>query len=209
MFQTDHQDQICLELKPSKPPTTQSYRELGLGSLSKEKVARPERLRIGLSTVLLVASTGGTSWLSHNSELILIGDTFQPNFQPYIMHSSILNTIQESKPSAGGFHDIFFLGVVLLELIFGESFEARPRSGHLGVDGKPNELTDFCTAMEWVKVARCEVGCLLADGVEWCLKFLINQGPDMMSPECLQGIWEKVVLPLEMFLKLWLEHPVP
>ena len=42
------------------------------------------------------------------------------------------------------------LGIMLLELCFGQAIEDQPfRKKYLGADGQPNDMTDFCTAKQW------------------------------------------------------------
>ncbi|KAK4222671.1 hypothetical protein QBC38DRAFT_518724 [Podospora fimiseda] len=51
------------------------------------------------------------------------------------------------------------IGILLLELLFGQSLESRPeRTEFLRPDGTPNKYTDYCTATEWQRTVEMEVG---------------------------------------------------
>ncbi|KAH9235900.1 hypothetical protein K456DRAFT_1737248 [Colletotrichum gloeosporioides 23] len=212
-LQVDDENRLYLHSEPSSQ-SHQHNPPLTIKSFSMGQKSRFKRLCAGLSTVLLITSIGDTCWLTPSwatSGLFLIGKDEQLDLQPYIVHSSLLKSLQGKAKFCTRPETFYLLGIVILELVFGEEFATATqsfRSAHLGMDGKPNELTEFCTAMEWARMAGGQVGDRLSNGIEWCLGFLLDERKHLSSSECLRETWDRLIAPLEHFLELWVHDPV-
>lgn len=209
----DDQKRLYLHSEPSSQ-LHQHDSPLTITSFSRDQKSRFKRLYVGLSTVLLIASIGDTCWLTPSwatSGLLLVGENEQLGFHPYIVHSSLRKSLRGKAKIPTRPETFYLLGIIILELVFGEEFSTATesfRSAHLGMDGKPNELTEFCTAMEWAKMAGGQVGDRLSNGIEWCIGFLLDERKHLSSSECLREMWDRLVAPLEHFLELWVRDPL-
>ena len=96
------------------------------------------------------------------------------------------------------------LGIMLLELCFGEAIEGQPiRSKYLGPDGQPNDMTDFCTAQHWLqRDALGEAGPEYAEAIRRCLFCAFGpKSTDLADDELRAAIYSEVVEPLEAAVK--------
>ena len=88
--------------------------------------------------------------------------------QSYISPSHDRTT--NTKPQESMTLAIFCLGVILLELWFGESLEDQLlRNQYLGPDGCPNDFTDFTTAAAWHCQIAEDAGTQLAEVIRSCI----------------------------------------
>jgi hypothetical protein len=103
---------------------------------------------------------------------------------------------------------LFALGVMLLELCFGQRLEDQPiRGRYLGPDGVPNAYTDLCTAKEWHQEVYAECGDSMADIIRRCLDCSFGPKPDWSSESFQEAVYRDVVQPLEEFLGYWQGKP--
>ncbi|KAL3301010.1 protein prib [Colletotrichum asianum] len=180
-----------------------------LNSVIHNQIYRAERLSVGLSTVRLVASIGDSPWLSVSwspVDLNLLRDPDTSVLQPYVVHESLLQTLKRMENrniEKQGRSNLFTLGIILLELLFGEKLESHPAHSIMLKDSSSRELTDFCTAMKWQEDVEPALGKPLADAIAWCLLCFRNPGKGIGTPGCLEDMWQHVVLPLERFLSTW------
>ena len=71
---------------------------------------------------------------------------------------------------------------MLLELIFGQNIESCPlRRHYYGVDNKPNDQTDICTARKWSTKVLGECGPEIADVVRRCLDCSFGPRPNLVD----------------------------
>lgn len=99
---------------------------------------------------------------------------------------------------------IVALGIMLLELCFGEKLEDQPiRRKYLQEDGKPNDYTDLCTAKEWHGRVYSEYGDALSDAIRRCLDCAFGPKPNFADDEFKQAIYSDVIEPIEIFLRQW------
>lgn len=92
------------------------------------------------------------------------------------------------------------LGIMLLELCFGEAIEDQPiRSKYLGPDGQPNDMTDFCTAQHWLQHdALGEGGPEYFEAIRRCLFCAFGpKSTNLEDDELRAAIYSEVVEPLE------------
>jgi len=138
--------------------------------------------------------------------------------QPYISHASIQTAL---KPSAGtaaaaaatavvhivesvaqvkARASLLTLGILLLELLFGETLEGQPCWSEFLSGGKPNEFTEFCTAMKWSGKVEGEFGNKFAEAIRRCLTCGLEPAPDLASPAFVRAVWTGVAQPVEEFV---------
>ena len=98
---------------------------------------------------------------------------------------------------------LFALGVMLLELCFGNTLEDNPaRQLYLGKDGKPNDWTDLATASHWQKSALGEIGPDYAEAIRKCI-FCAFPHPydDLSDHRFSEAIHSEVVEPIKATLQ--------
>lgn len=173
---------------------------------------RDTRIKVGHSLALVVVSLGGSSWVPESwskSDVFLFQDPSTPVPQPYLSHPSLRKTLVPcgSVPTrTKAQRALFSLGVLLLELLFGEKLENQPfRVDHMGKDGKPNETTDLFTALHWQKRVEEGFGDELAEAIMRCLVciFETESSPNLSDTAFLRAVWQQVLLPVEKFLSAW------
>ncbi|KAI9791857.1 MAG: hypothetical protein M1816_003402 [Peltula sp. TS41687] len=117
-----------------------------------------------------------------------------------------VETPTDTSPTAmnGCRKSIIALGIMLLELCFGEKLEDQPiRKKYLQQDGTPNDYTDLCTAKEWHERIYEEYGDALSDAIRRCLDCSFGPKPNFADDEFKQAIYSDVIEPIEKFLQLW------
>ncbi|TVY18081.1 hypothetical protein LARI1_G003501 [Lachnellula arida] len=141
------------------------------------KLSRQKRYKIASIIASSLLQLQATPWLSENLEKKQILFYYQGSDvfvdEPYISHDFAAITTQPPKPSPAPRvlprKTLSSLGILLLELCFGEPIESQTelRKGHLSSDGKALEGTDYLTAIEWLdKVAEEEPK--MAPVIKWC-----------------------------------------
>ncbi|KAL2063263.1 hypothetical protein VTL71DRAFT_5068 [Oculimacula yallundae] len=95
------------------------------------------------------------------------------------------------------------LGILLLELYFGETIEQCPlRSKYFRRDGSVGKLTDLQTAREWVKdMFYQEPG--LENVILCCIKYSFPQKADWSNTEFRQAVYDNIVEPLVVLADTW------
>ena len=96
------------------------------------------------------------------------------------------------------------LGIMLLELCFGETIEDQPfRKKYLGADGQPNDMTDFCTAKQWWQDhALGEGGPEFHTAIRRCLFCAFApKSTSLEDDELCAALYSEVVEPLETTLR--------
>ena len=96
------------------------------------------------------------------------------------------------------------LGIMLLELCFGETIEDQPiRSKYMSPDGQPNDMTDFCTAQHWLQHdALGEGGPEFSEAIRRCLFCAFGpRSTDLEDDQLRAAIYSEVVEPLEGALR--------
>ncbi|MCJ1284924.1 hypothetical protein MMC26_004261 [Xylographa opegraphella] len=117
--------------------------------------------------------------------------------QPYISPSQ--DRTIDDKPLESMNAAIFCLGVLLLELWFGESLEEQLfRSQYLGPNGRPNDFTDFATAAAWHRQIADDAGTQLAGVIGSCIFCNIRtRTPASTETALREAMYAEVMLPLE------------
>ena len=118
------------------------------------------------------------------------------------------------KPDFVGSNDIADsftkLGILLLELCFGETIESKYfRERYFGSYGEPNDQTDRMTAYKWWEEVYMEAGHHFSLAVRRCLDCNFGLSHlDLHRPECLQMIHDQVVEPLRKASSTWTIHQI-
>lgn len=93
---------------------------------------------------------------------------------------------------------IFDLGVLLIELWFNKSLEQLRHPEDLGDDGRPNEYTDFATALRLIRAVDADAGPRYGKAVRRCIKCDFDQREDDLdSQEFRQAVYQGVVAVLD------------
>ena len=131
--------------------------------------------------------------------------------QPYLSHASIQTALKpaaaaavvhivESVAQVKARASLLTLGILLLELLFGETLEGQPCWSEFLSGGKPNEFTEFCTAMKWSGKVEGEFGNKFAEAIRRCLTCGLEPAPDLASPAFVRAVWTGVAQPVEEFV---------
>ncbi|KAI3319727.1 hypothetical protein HD806DRAFT_525384 [Xylariaceae sp. AK1471] len=175
---------------------------------------RDKRMQIALAMLRSILCLGPSPWVPlswDKSHLILIGkESSDP--RPYFFKSSLLSNQlstgilapQADKTRAS----LFAIGVLLLELLFRETFEKQPfRAQFLDDKGQANEVTDLCAALQWHRRVGEECGYELSDAIRRCIVCAFDASPNLGDPSFIEAVWYGVVKPLENFLAAWNRDP--
>jgi len=159
-----------------------------------------------MATLLL--SLDSPTWIPPNLDKTYIWVVKEPSSTaiptPYFIQPDILPYQSSTlKPERTQNH-LLSLGILLLELLFGQTLEEQPeRAGLMGPDGKPNRYTDLCTAIQWQEKVELDVGDGLAEAIRRCLYCDFGVERDMGSASFVQAVLGNVVEPLKEFLRGW------
>ena len=152
----------------------------------------------------------GETWSKHDIHFLVAAEgSPRPILldKPYLTrrftsHSPQSSAISVCEPKGrnASTKSIQALGIMLLELCFGETIEDQPiRSKYLGPDGQPNDMTDFCTAQHWWQHdALGEGGPEYAEVIRRCLFCAFGpKSTNLEDDELRAAIYSEVVEPLE------------
>ena len=91
------------------------------------------------------------------------------------------------------------LGILVLELFFGETIEPQPfRKGFLGPNGQENEFTNLNTAQKWQDKAMEEAGAPLYTLTRRCIHCAFGAASqDLENEELRKAVLEDVIEPLQ------------
>jgi hypothetical protein len=91
------------------------------------------------------------------------------------------------------------LGIMLLEINYGQSIENLRRPEDLGPNHKPNELSNLQAAKRWM-IEQNDKGNLswaFSNAISHCLKCFVDPTASLHNPEFCKTIEEQVLAPLE------------
>ncbi|KAI0867411.1 hypothetical protein GGS24DRAFT_485755 [Hypoxylon argillaceum] len=171
---------------------------------------RDKRMRVALVILRSILCLGPSSWIPpswNKSHLTLISNkTSDP--QPYFFESSLLSNPRSPETpvlqSEQTRQSLFSMGVLLLELLFRETFEKQPfRAQFLNNMRQANEVTDLCAALQWHQRVGEECGYELSDAIRRCIVCSFDAPHHLGDPEFIKAVWYGVVQPLENFLLAW------
>lgn len=211
-LESNIQSKLVLNLDPTDQDRFPNLKLETFEAFLSSTPKRYTRVKVGHSLALVVLSLGGSSWVPESwskSDVFLFQDLSTPVPQPYLSHPSLRKTLAScgSVPTRTKAQQaLFSLGVLLLELLFGEKLENQPfRAEYMGMDGKPNKMTDFSTAWSWQERVEEGFGDELAEAIERCLRCNFDNAPppDLSNAAFLRAVWQQVLLPVEKFLSAW------
>jgi hypothetical protein len=95
------------------------------------------------------------------------------------------------------------LGILLLELCYGETIEQQPfRQKYLRRDGSVGKLTNLKTAREWVQdVANEDPD--LENVILCCISYNFPQKADWNDVEFRQAVYDNIIKPVEDMARAW------
>lgn len=94
------------------------------------------------------------------------------------------------------------LGIMLLEICYGQSIEDQPIRTKYLTDGLPHEFTNFMTARDWAEN-------VFEQEPEWehiircCISCMFEEKPDWANKRFTAAVYESVVEPLEKMVLRW------
>ncbi|MCJ1435863.1 hypothetical protein MMC27_005239 [Xylographa pallens] len=169
------------------------------------RLTRRERMSLAATLASSVIELFNTPWLGGdwNKKHIAFLKASEGCPRPIIVDQPYISPSQDrttnAQPPASMTSAIFCLGVMLLELWFGEGLEDQPfRSKYFGPDGCPNDFTDFSTAAVWHRQIAEDAGTQLAEVIRSCI--FCNYRPHASGSaesELRETMYAEVVQPLE------------
>ena len=209
----------------TRPPVFTQYTEtVTLGSLisqsrrpgepdfEKTRLSRLERYSIAATLASSILQLYNSPWVgeswSKNDIYFVKAAEGSPIFdRPYVTRrfKSSLGGDSIASGNKASIRDnsvksIEALGIMLLELCFGEAIEDQPfRKKYLGADGQPNDMTDFCTAKQWWENhALGEGGPDFHTAIRRCLFCAFApKSTSLEDEELCAALYSEVVEPLE------------
>jgi hypothetical protein len=107
------------------------------------------------------------------------------------------------SPFAAKNASLTHLGILLLELCFGEPIEAQElRKYYLGSDGKAHAWTDYMTARDWAEMV-CDEEPALEHIIKCCIFCHFEEKVDWENKKFVQAVYGSVVEPLEKIIGKW------
>ncbi|KAH0545416.1 hypothetical protein FGG08_000557 [Glutinoglossum americanum] len=174
-------------------------------------LSRLERLAVAvtLASSLLLLHT--TPWLSERwskRDILFLraneGSSGPVIFErPYVSRDATSTMTRDTPTHNSCRKSIQALGILLLELCFGQALEEQPiRKNYLGPDGKPNDNTDFATASKWYEQALGEGGPEYDNAIRRCIFCAFGpRSTNLEDHEFRDAVYSEVVRPLEKALR--------
>ncbi|KAF4628215.1 hypothetical protein G7Y89_g9938 [Cudoniella acicularis] len=210
----EHRHHQFRSLRDHKQPPCENADLISLEKLfensTKPSLSRKQRFRLTVVLASSLLQLQTTPWLTEKLEK---RDIFFECYgcsvladQPYIYHyfpsikfpSAPSSDAGATQPTSGfaARTSLVHLGILLLELCFGETIESREdlRSSYL-VDGKAHDQTNFLTARDWICEVEEEAGLDFQSAVKCCFDLYVK--PNWTDAKFTQSIYAGVVQPLE------------
>ncbi|KAI1122045.1 hypothetical protein F5Y10DRAFT_254979 [Nemania abortiva] len=165
-----------------------------------------DRMSAGLRMAKTILSLGTSTWVpsgwrTQDICLLKTQDSHQVT-GPYILHESLSAAVSQSSRSAKQHTEasLFMLGVLLLELLYGQRLEDQPFRQEYLNNGRPNDYTDLCTAKRWLEGVCQDFDDPIAEAIRLCIDNAFQARADFSEPQFLQAVVEGVLVPLENFV---------
>ncbi|KAE9368931.1 hypothetical protein N431DRAFT_470609 [Stipitochalara longipes BDJ] len=131
----------------------------------------------------------------------LVSKGFQPDSQPQL-NTSANATLRHPNPT------LLDLGILLLELYFGQSIEQKRQPEDLNAEGNTHNNTDLYTARNWLdETFQLSMSPRFWSATKHCIDIHafdpMPRNPDLCDEGFREAFYEKVVLPLEEELDNW------
>ncbi|RYP86159.1 hypothetical protein DL770_004946 [Monosporascus sp. CRB-9-2] len=190
---------------PVSHGTIDNFAPLSLAELltRRPKLRRLQRLAISLTLASSFLQLFDSPWLPASlgkGDIQFIADPNDPGAfkldQPHI-NSDFFSPSSQKQRRAKIKESLPRLGVVLIELCFGEPLEVQSYREELGIesDAKKSAALDLAAAVTWLGDVNEEAGPNYAATIEWCLTGIRTMPTDTQEWRK-QMLW-KVVRPLE------------
>ena len=182
-----------------------------LRRLLSPSVKKPERIFFASTCAHAFLGLQATTWtpLLLNKETVTIieskSQSSNADREAYLFYNfnQNENPSEPLKSSSLRNQSLLALGILILELLFGETLEQQPfRTKYLS-NGQPNRFTDLCTAKEWCEQVAFEFGDELSRAVEFCIDGGVRPSASSSSVDCLQAQYDEIIQPLDRFLALF------
>lgn len=186
------------------------------------KITRKERFRLTIVLASSLLQLQTTPWLTdrlskkdiffeYRETEVLANHPYICHFFPSVKIPSPAPSVAETTPTCNRFAtrtSLAHLGILLLELCFGEAIENRTdlRNNHL-IDGKAHNETDYLTALDWIYEVGEEAGLDFQNAIKCCFNFEVK--PNWTDAKFTQSIYAGVVQPLEKLVAElgWADSP--
>ncbi|TGO46730.1 hypothetical protein BCON_0310g00080 [Botryotinia convoluta] len=131
--------------------------------------------------------------------------------QPHLSHSFLSTKYQSTPPgqtpnlsssTTTVKKSLNDLGIVLLELCFGQRIEEQSIRQDFLVDGKEHASTNYLTALEWAD-AVCEQEPALEHVIKCCMFCIFEEKANWDNLRFTQAVYASVVEPLEKIVNSW------
>lgn len=185
-------------------------KSITLAAMLKNGLSRRCRLILAVICASSLLQLHGTSWLGcslSKHDVIFLEDKYVSDRfdirKPFLARQTTPHP-HEDKGNARleGERALSHLGILLLELCFGQALEEQPLWKHrLGSNRQPNRFTDREAAQEWQQSVLGESGEWYSTAVQRCLTCAFGTTSiDLADPELSQAIHDNVVEPLRATL---------
>jgi hypothetical protein len=201
-----HDDETYHINPQAAAPTDEST--LGDVLSGAERLTRRRRYLIALLLASSIAQLQTTPWLSNGitKDDVLFytssgahsgpGKTVDAYEEPYIRKGFLSGETSSLTAPRQDELDLSLLGIILLELCFGQRLEDQPaRKKYPDMSGEEKHMFDLVVAMTWAKSVRDEGGPDYATAVQWC--FGVGGGYSTQSSDSWRSdMIKNVVVPL-------------
>jgi hypothetical protein len=172
------------------------------------------RLEMGLRFALTLLSVATTPWLpkSLNRDMIVVlsKEGSQPWNRwsgPYIAHKGHPSRLmtEPTSPLWYAKDTLLLLGVILLELFYGEALEQQSVWDESTANGEANDSTVFLSAFLWCCRAKddlkkyfgSDLGGELQEAIRKCICYEFGTPDSMGDSKLVETVYREVVVPLE------------
>lgn len=203
---------LLLNPDPENQVLLQSYKVESLETFVKATPRRDARLKVGCDLAFAILGLGTSPWIPASwtaEDLLIIRDPAASIPKPYFNHASLRSSLSNKETRSSAMQtraSLFALGVLLLELVFGNQLKNQQfRGAMMGEDMKPNATTDLATALLWQQKVEEQLGNVLADAIKRCLVCMFEQAstPDLRNSKFVQAVRDQVIKPIETFVSAW------
>ncbi|KFZ00935.1 hypothetical protein V501_10347 [Pseudogymnoascus sp. VKM F-4519 (FW-2642)] len=210
----EHEVRWIKDTRQAPPSLGEISLEKLLTSNGHLKLSRQKRYKLASIVASSLLQLHATPWLTEKLEKKNIFFYHQgPNIlaeEPYISHKFVASKPGDSVPQEPNTtwvlpidprQTLRCLGMLLLELCFGEAIENQQslRKAHLSSDGKALDGTDYLCALAWVEMVEEEEP-KIEPIIRWCISCPLNGTLNWEDTTFTQKVYGFVVKPLEMLV---------
>ncbi|KAI9709576.1 MAG: hypothetical protein M1820_003336 [Bogoriella megaspora] len=166
-----------------------------------------ERRLLALTVASTVLQLSDTPWLNAfwgKEDIVFLRTNTHPGSivdveRPYVAQAGDASQDPPSKTASDCQDNVRLLklGVLLLELYFGQPIEKYRRADDLGSSGVPNEVADLVTAQRWFKRKEGDLSAAFQCAIKHCMKSFADPSTKLSNADCVRDVLEQVVLPLQ------------